>query len=169
MDKQERIIEYKNEDLTIFWKPKTCIHAAECVKRLPKVYKPRERPWLTIENATTKELKEQIDACPSGALSYMVKEESLKIKQEDNLKKGEFYIEVEGKREAKMTYTYAGIDKIIIDHTEVNDSLRGKKIGYKLVQAAVQFMRDKNLKVIPLCPFAKSVFDKTPEFADRLA
>jgi uncharacterized Fe-S cluster protein YjdI len=69
----EIIKEYSNEDLTIFWKPKTCIHAAECVKRLPKVYKPREKPWLTIENATTQELKAQIEACPSGALSYKIK------------------------------------------------------------------------------------------------
>lgn len=63
--------EYSNNDITIVWKPKTCIHAAECVKRLPKVYNPKEKPWIKIENATTAELKKQIDACPSGALSYI--------------------------------------------------------------------------------------------------
>jgi len=73
MDKKERVLEYSNGDITILWKPKKCIHAAECVKRLPKVYKPREKPWLTIENASTQELKEQINACPSGALTYREK------------------------------------------------------------------------------------------------
>jgi uncharacterized protein len=34
---------------------------------------------------------------------------------------------------------------------------------------AVEFVREKNVKVIPLCPFAKSVFDKTPEYRDVLA
>lgn len=63
--------EYSNNDITIVWKPKTCIHAAECVKRLPKVYNPKEKPWIKIENATTAELKKQIDTCPSGALSYI--------------------------------------------------------------------------------------------------
>ncbi len=67
---REIIKQYKNEDLTVFWKPKKCIHAAECVSRLPKVYHPEEKPWIKIENATTAALMEQIDACPSGALSY---------------------------------------------------------------------------------------------------
>ena len=62
--------EYTNGELTVVWKPKLCIHAAECVKRLPKVYDPNARPWIQPENATTAELKAQIDACPSGALSY---------------------------------------------------------------------------------------------------
>ena len=70
MSDKEIIKEYSNGKFTILWKPKKCIHAAECVKRLPKVYKPREKPWLTIENASTQELKEQINACPSGALTY---------------------------------------------------------------------------------------------------
>ena len=63
-------VEYSNEEITIVWQPKVCIHAAICVKSLPKVYKPREKPWLTIENASTEELKKQINNCPSGALSF---------------------------------------------------------------------------------------------------
>ncbi len=43
---------------------------AVCVKSLPKVYKPKEKPWITIENASTEELKKQINNCPSGALSF---------------------------------------------------------------------------------------------------
>ena len=68
---KEAVKEYSNGEITILWKPKTCIHAGECVKRLPNVYKPNEKPWIQIENATTRELKEQILACPSGALSYI--------------------------------------------------------------------------------------------------
>lgn len=67
--------EYTNGELTIVWKPKSCIHAAECVKALPKVYNPNKKPWLTIENATTEELKGQIKKCPSGALSYYMNNE----------------------------------------------------------------------------------------------
>ncbi len=67
---REVVKEYSNGEMTIFWKPKACIHAGECVKRLPKVYNPKGRPWIQIENATTQELKEQVKACPSGALSY---------------------------------------------------------------------------------------------------
>jgi uncharacterized Fe-S cluster protein YjdI len=69
MDK-EKVIKYSNGELTILWKPDVCIHAGVCVRTLPDVYNPQERPWIKIENATTEQLIEQIKQCPSGALSY---------------------------------------------------------------------------------------------------
>lgn len=85
-----------------------------------------------------------------------------------NDKKGSFFIEIEGKQEAEMTFVFAGEDKIIIDHTGVNPGNEGKGLGKQLVAQAVTYAREKNIKIIPLCPFAKKVFDKTPEFQDRL-
>lgn len=61
---------YKKGDFTIVWQPAKCIHSGICVKTLPEVYNPKERPWLKPENASVEALKQQIDACPSGALSY---------------------------------------------------------------------------------------------------
>ena len=63
-------IEYSNGELTIIWQPDLCQHSGICVKTLPQVYNPKERPWVKIENATTDELIAQINKCPSGALSY---------------------------------------------------------------------------------------------------
>ena len=71
----EKEIEYSNDDITIVWKPKKCIHAGECVKTLPQVYKPKEKPWISIEKASTAELESQIGKCPSGALSYYKNEQ----------------------------------------------------------------------------------------------
>tara|TARA_R110000787_G_scaffold283739_1_gene396783 strand:- start:2118 stop:2339 length:222 start_codon:yes stop_codon:yes gene_type:complete len=62
--------QYKNEDITIHWDQSKCIHAGVCVRSLPKVYNPKEQPWIKIENASSEELKTQIGNCPSGALSY---------------------------------------------------------------------------------------------------
>ncbi|HEV7380853.1 MAG TPA: (4Fe-4S)-binding protein [Dyadobacter sp.] len=62
-------LEYSNEEITILWKPKICTHSAVCVKTLPKVYDPKARPWVKIENATSQELVNQVAKCPSGALS----------------------------------------------------------------------------------------------------
>ena len=67
-----------------------------------------------------------------------------------------------------MTYTVAGT-RVIIDHTQVDDSLRGEGVGAKLVQAAVEWARAENARLMPLCPYAKSVFDKTAAYADVLA
>ena len=63
-------LEYSNDDLTVVWQPALCKHTAVCVKTLPKVYNPKAKPWITIENASTEELKAQINQCPSGALSF---------------------------------------------------------------------------------------------------
>ncbi|NRB59024.1 MAG: N-acetyltransferase [Winogradskyella sp.] len=84
---------------------------------------------------------------------------------EDN-KNGEFYYEVDGRNLASMTYTYAGDDKIIIDHTSVDESLKGQGVGYKLVETAVNFAREKNIKIMPLCPFANAVFNKRSKYSD---
>ena len=62
--------EYSNGEITVVWKPSLCIHAGECVRTLPNVYKPKEKPWIQIENATTEELKNQVKKCPSGPLTY---------------------------------------------------------------------------------------------------
>ena len=64
--------EYSNGEITIKWQPKVCQHAAVCVKTLPQVYNPKASPWITIENASSEELKKQISQCPSGALSFTI-------------------------------------------------------------------------------------------------
>lgn len=78
MADQEIKREYSNDELTVVWKPKLCIHAAECVKRLPNVYDPKIKPWIKPENASAEELKLQINACPSAALSYYSMKENNK-------------------------------------------------------------------------------------------
>lgn len=68
----EKIKEYSNGEITIVWKPGTCIHAGKCVQGLPEVFKPKENPWIKIDQASTDALINQVKACPSGALSYYV-------------------------------------------------------------------------------------------------
>ena len=82
--------------------------------------------------------------------------------------RGAFVWLQDGKRLAEMTYTVAGT-RVIIDHTDVDNALRGTGAGAKLVAAAVEWARAENARLLPLCPFARSVFDKTPEYADVLA
>jgi uncharacterized Fe-S cluster protein YjdI len=64
------IKEYSNGEITVKWQAKKCQHAAVCVSTLPKVYNPEIKPWINVDNATTDELVNQINNCPSGALSY---------------------------------------------------------------------------------------------------
>lgn len=90
----------------------------------------------------------------------------MEIQREEHGSKGAFFVSAQGKRLAEMTYSKAGDTRLIIDHTEVSDALKGKGAGKQLVTAAVNFARQQKIKILPLCPFARAVFEKTSEFAD---
>jgi uncharacterized Fe-S cluster protein YjdI len=64
--------EYTNGEITVVWKADACVHSGNCVRGLPKAFKPNDSPWIHMDGASTEELKAQVDKCPSGALScYM--------------------------------------------------------------------------------------------------
>jgi len=90
------------------------------------------------------------------------------MKQKDDGQHGTFYIGENGHDLAEMTYTWKDEHTFTIDHTTVDESLRGQGVANKLLAQAVAFAREKNLKIIPLCPFAKSVFDKDSSLHDVL-
>lgn len=62
---------YTNGEVTILWQPALCIHSAICFHGLPEVFNPRVRPWVNANGANTEALKQQVAACPSGALSIV--------------------------------------------------------------------------------------------------
>lgn len=90
----------------------------------------------------------------------------MEILHEGDGKKERFYMKDGAERVANMEYVFAGDDKFIIEHTEVNPKYEGQGLGKQLVAAAVTFAREKNLKIIPLCPYAHAQFKKVPEYAD---
>lgn len=70
MEQEKKRIEYTNGEIVVVWQPHLCIHAGVCVKMLPEVYRPSERPWVKLENSTTDKIIAQVEKCPSGVLSY---------------------------------------------------------------------------------------------------
>ena len=90
------------------------------------------------------------------------------IEREDNQRTGAFFITADGERVAEMSYRWTGEKVFTIDHTEVSEQLAGKGIGKQLVSKAVAFARENDYRIIAFCPFAKKVFERTPEFGDVL-
>jgi uncharacterized Fe-S cluster protein YjdI len=68
----EKIKHYTNGEVTIVWKPDFCAHAAFCGRELSEVFKPKERPWINPQGASTERIITQVKRCPSGALSYFM-------------------------------------------------------------------------------------------------
>ena len=65
----QNIKEYSNGEVTVLCDASKCIHSANCVKNLPEVFKPKEKPWVQMENSTSENIISTVNKCPSGALS----------------------------------------------------------------------------------------------------
>jgi len=67
---------YSNDEVTVVWKPDLCRHSGICARGLPAVFDPRRRPWIELRHADTATIVAQVERCPSGALSWMKKQEA---------------------------------------------------------------------------------------------
>ncbi|WP_185146974.1 GNAT family N-acetyltransferase [Chryseobacterium echinoideorum] len=92
----------------------------------------------------------------------------IEVKQNDDKKHGSLEASIDGNKAGLMTYTWAGEDRFIIDHTEVEEAYNGKGVGKEMLIKAVEFARKNNKKIIPLCPFAKATFQKNEDLQDVL-
>jgi uncharacterized protein len=84
----------------------------------------------------------------------------MQIVHDDDGKRGRFYIGENGKTLAELTYKWCHKEEINIEHTFVDEQLKGHGTATKLLTEAVQWARDKNIKIYPGCPFVKSAFEK---------
>lgn len=66
----QNIHEYENDDIKVNYDSKRCIHSAECVKNLPSVFDPNNKPWIVLDKASADEVKKTVHHCPTGALQY---------------------------------------------------------------------------------------------------
>jgi uncharacterized Fe-S cluster protein YjdI len=88
-DKKVIIKNYSNDDITVVWKPDACTHSKKCWKELIQVFDPRNKPWVNMDGATTGKIKRQVASCPSGALSYKMKNEIVSKEAQDEMIKVE--------------------------------------------------------------------------------
>src|SRR5690625_480186 len=70
---ESKIHTYESDEITVTYDIKRCIHAAECVRGLPMVFKPELRRWIQPENSTRERIADVIERCPTGALHYEMK------------------------------------------------------------------------------------------------
>lgn len=92
----------------------------------------------------------------------------MEILHKEHNGEGKFYTVQDNEQLAEMAYVLR--DKtLIILHTEVDDRLKGQGAGLKLLDATVDYARKKELKIIPLCPYAKHQMEKLEQYHDILA
>lgn len=91
----------------------------------------------------------------------------MRIQHDEHGRKGAFYIDEDGEWIAELTYV-KDEGTMTIDHTEVDEKLRGEGIGEDMVKAAVEYARKEGLKIKADCPYARKVIERTPELQGEL-
>ena len=61
---------YRNDDITVYWKPSACVHASYCYQELIEVFDPSRRPWVEMSGSTTERIIEVVNMCPTEALTW---------------------------------------------------------------------------------------------------
>ena len=59
---------FSNDDITVTFQPRICIHAEKCAQELSEVFRTSVIPWINLDGTETKRIIKQINRCPSGAL-----------------------------------------------------------------------------------------------------
>jgi predicted GNAT family acetyltransferase len=93
----------------------------------------------------------------------------MQIKHHNSNEDGIFYIDNAGKRMGDMRYMVSDGNEMDIYHTEVDPQIEGQNWGSQLIEAAVNYAREKHIKIVPSCTFAKAIFARHKEYHDVLA
>lgn len=91
------------------------------------------------------------------------------IKHRENTHKGSFYIEEGNKLLAEISYSFAGADKMVLDQTIINNELSDQNNARReLLNTLINYSRNKNIKIVPLCRIAKTIIEQNPAYRDVL-
>ncbi len=148
MDPDNR--EYKNDDITVFWKPGYCIHATTCYRELIEVFNPRKRPWVDMKGAPTERIIEVVKKCPTRALTY---------KWNDKEKEGQF-------EENEKQSGQSSADEVAEDTEMV--SIQVMKDGPLVVQGKFEIYDadGKKLRAMSMTSFCRCGNSRSMPFCD---
>ncbi|MBZ9713452.1 (4Fe-4S)-binding protein [Deinococcus multiflagellatus] len=73
---------YPGHGVTVYYDAQRCVHVANCVRGLPEVFRPQERPWIQVKNADPQAIAAVVRTCPTGALHYALDGESPEAPQQ---------------------------------------------------------------------------------------
>jgi predicted GNAT family acetyltransferase len=71
-----------------------------------------------------------------------------------------------GERAGELVYRARGDDVIALLHTEVEPKLQHRGLGSTLVAGALDDVRARGLRVVPVCPFVAAYVNRHPPYGD---
>ena len=55
---------------------------------------------------------------------------------------------------------------LVLTHTEVAPELEGQGVGSRLVKETLDYVREHQLQIVPLCPFVSAYLKRHPAYRD---
>lgn len=92
----------------------------------------------------------------------------IEIRHEEHGDRGAFYVQTEAGRLAELRYSRTSAQTVVLEHTDVSEALRGQGVGRRLVEAAVEWARRTGTRFVPVCTYARTVFEQYPGLRDVL-
>ena len=155
---------YENDEIQVFWNPNVCQHIGKCAGGNRSVFDPKRRPWIDLSQAPAKEIAAIIDQCPSKALQYELKNQVSVVFEKDAQRSAAYK---DGKLIGECEFS-ASERRWIIAHTGVRPAYEGQGIARRLVECVIEAARSEQVKIIPLCPYAKKMMAGKDEYKDVL-
>ena len=155
---------YENDEIEVFWNPTICQHAGECARGNRAVFDPKRRPWIDLSQASAKEIAAIIDRCPSRALQYELKNPVTVVFEDDENRSAAYK---DGMLIGECEICGVG-EKWAITHTGVRPEFEGQGIARRLVECVIEEARANQVKILPLCPYAKKMMVGKEEYQDVL-
>ena len=79
------------------------------------------------------------------------------------------YLLLVGNRQAGVLRYGRKDGRLVLHHTEVDQSVEGHGLGSRLVAGVLDDVRARGLEIVPLCPFVRKYLERHPEHADLVA
>jgi predicted GNAT family acetyltransferase len=83
----------------------------------------------------------------------------------DNAAESRYEIRVDGRLAGFAQYRVRD-GAVVFTHTEVDEEYEGQGVGSALARGALDDVRSRGARAVPLCPFIKGYIDRHPEYRD---
>ena len=155
---------YENNDITVFWNPDVYQHAGKCARGNGEVFNPKRRPWIDLSQASAVEIASIIDQCPPGTLQYELKNQVTIVFEESSRRSAAYK---DGKLIGECEFFQSDSTWSIV-HTGVRPGNEGQGIARRLVEKIIEKARARQVRINPLCSYAKKLMTGKEEYKDVL-
>lgn len=88
------------------------------------------------------------------------------LKVEDAPERSRYEVSVDGKAVGFSAYHLLEDGVLALPHVEVDPAFEGQGVASALMRESLDDVRQRGLKIVPICPFAQAFVERNPDYRD---